>query len=92
MKFDNLKQFAEAGLLYRAKWLREASTKDVATVMGHDEDFAVAVFKSVGKQGIISLAKSKTGNFEEALARLLSIEFEPHKQKIISIDKLRNRN
>ncbi len=79
MKFDNLKQFTEASLINRAKWLREASTNDVATVMAYDEDFAVAVFKSVGKQGIISLAKSTTGNYEEALARLLSIEFEPHK-------------
>jgi hypothetical protein len=81
MKFDNLKQFTEASMINRAKWLREAFTKDVATVMEHDEDFRFAVFKSVGKQGIISLAKSKTGNYEEALARLLSIEFKPHKQQ-----------
>lgn len=82
MKFDSLKQFTEASLINRAKWLREASTKDVATAMGHDDDFRVSVFKSVGKKGIISLAKSKTGNYEEALARLLSIEFVPHKQKV----------
>jgi hypothetical protein len=81
MKFDNLKQFAEASLINCAKWLREASLEDVATVMGFDEEFAVAVFKSVGKQGIIDLVQSTTGNFEEALARLLSIEFEPHKQQ-----------
>jgi hypothetical protein len=83
MKLDNLKQFTEASLINRGKWLREASTKDAVTVMGYDEDFAVAVFKTVGKQGIISLAKSPTGNFEEALAMLLSIEFKPHKQHII---------
>jgi len=79
MKFDNLQQFTEASMINRAKWLREASTKDVATAMEHDEDFRFAVFKTIGKKGIISLVKSKTGNFEEALARLLSIEFEPHK-------------
>lgn len=73
----------EASFVNRAKWLREASTKDIATVMEHDEDFGVAVIKTIGKngKGIKHLAKSPTGNFEEALARLLSIEFEPHKQK-----------
>ena len=49
MKFDSLKQFTEASMINRAKWLREASTKDVATVMEHDEIFRFAIFKSVGK-------------------------------------------
>jgi len=79
MKFENLKQFVEASTIDRMKWLREASTEDVATAMDFDEDFAVAVFKSVGKQGIIDLAQSPTGKFDDALARLTSIEFEPHK-------------
>jgi len=77
MRFENLKQFIDASMINRWKWLREASTEDVATAMNFDEDFAVEVFKSVGKQGIIALAQSPVGNFEEALARLTSIEFEP---------------
>jgi hypothetical protein len=76
MKFETLEQFVNASMINRQKWLREAATKDVATAMAYDEDFAVAVFKSVGKKGIIALARSKTGNYEEALARLTSIEFK----------------
>jgi len=78
MRFENLKQFIEANMVNRMKWLREASTEDVATAMEFDEDFAVEVFRSVGKQGIIDLAQSPTGSFEDALARLTSIEFEPY--------------
>jgi hypothetical protein len=79
MRFENLKQFIEASLINRVKWLREASTEDVATAMEFDEDFRVEVFKSVGKQGIIALAQSPIGKLDDALARLTSIEFEPHK-------------
>ena len=79
MRFENLKQFIDASMVNRMKWLREAATEDVATAMEFDEEFRVEVFRSVGKQGIIALAQSPTGYIDDALERLTSIEFEPYK-------------
>ena len=78
MRFENLKQFIDADMINRMKWLREAATEDVATAMEFDEEFRSEVFKSVGKQGIIALMQSSIGNIDDSLRRLFSIEFEPH--------------
>jgi len=77
MRFENLDKFAEASMINRMKWLREAPSNDVATVMKFNKNFAIEVEKTIGKQVIKSLSKYSIGNYEEALQRLISIEFEP---------------
>ena len=77
MRFENLDKFAEASMINRMKWLREAPSNDVATVMKFNKNFAIEVEKTIGKQVIKSLSKYSIENYEESLQRLILIEFEP---------------
>jgi len=77
MKFENLEKFSEASMINRMKWLREAPSNDVATAIKFNQNFAIEVEKTIGKQSIKSLSKYPIGNYEEALQRLILIEFEP---------------
>ena len=88
MRFENLDKFAEASMINRMKWLREAPSNDVATVMKFNKNFAIEVEKTIGKQVIKSLSKYSIGNYEEALQRLISIEFEPSDLIIKELPKI----
>jgi len=88
MRFENLDKFSEASMINRMKWLREAPSNDVATVMKFNKNFAIEVEKTIGKQVIKSLSKYSIGNYEEALQRLISIEFEPSDLIIKELPKI----
>jgi hypothetical protein len=77
MKFNNLEEFVKAEYTSKAIWLRLAKEKDVAIVMAQEPEFAAAVNETVSEKGRKALAKTRKGDYNKSLQRLLSIEFEP---------------
>jgi hypothetical protein len=76
MKFENLEQFINASLINKAKWLREADAKDLATVMAKNSDFSVAVMETVGQEGRKTLNEAEIQNYETSLLKLMQIDFK----------------
>ena len=79
MKFETLDQFMKAVFINKAKWLREADVKDLATVMAKHPDFAEAVMKAVGQKGRDALKEAELLDYETSLRNLTQIEFEAYK-------------
>ena len=79
MKFSTLEEFINASMINKAKWLREAKVKDLATVMAKHPEFSVAVKKTIGQKGLKALDKAKLVDYETSLSKLMQIEFEPIK-------------
>ena len=68
-----------AVFINKAKWLREADVKDLATVMVKHPDFAEAVMKIVSQEGRDALKEAELLDYETSLRRLTQIEFEAYK-------------
>jgi len=79
MKFETLEQFMKAVFINKAKWVREADVKDLATVMAKHPDFAEAVMKTVSQEGRDALKEAELLDYETSLKKLTQIEFEPYK-------------